>query len=42
MTTDLAAKRLSLLKEVVPRLSRVLVLAYPADPISRLQVDSLN
>lgn len=42
MTTELAAKRLSLLKEVVPRLSRVLVLTYPVDPISQLQVDNLK
>src|SRR5262245_51996219 len=30
--SDLAAKRLALLKEAVPAISRVLVLSYPADP----------
>lgn len=34
----LSAKRLELLKEALPRLARVLLLTYPADPISPLQV----
>jgi putative ABC transport system substrate-binding protein len=38
----LAAKRLELLKEVVPRISRVLVLAYPQDPISAPQIESMR
>jgi putative ABC transport system substrate-binding protein len=41
MTSGLAAKRLELLKEAVPRLSRVLVLAYLVDPISPLQVQAM-
>jgi putative tryptophan/tyrosine transport system substrate-binding protein len=42
MTTQLAAKRLELLKEGVPEISRVLVLAYLVDPISPLQVQALK
>jgi putative tryptophan/tyrosine transport system substrate-binding protein len=42
MTSDLAAKRLELLKEAVPGISRVLVLAYFADPIASLQVNALK
>jgi putative tryptophan/tyrosine transport system substrate-binding protein len=42
MVTDLAAKRLELLKEAVPRISRVLVLTYLVDPIAPLQVKALN
>jgi putative tryptophan/tyrosine transport system substrate-binding protein len=42
MTTRLAVKRLAILKEAVPRISRVLVLAYLADPISPLQVQALT
>src|SRR5262245_3403377 len=42
MTSDLAAKRLELLKEAVPGISRVLVLSYPADPIAPLQVKALK
>ena len=42
MTSGLAAKRLELLKEAVPGLSRVLVLAYLVDPISPLQVQALQ
>jgi putative ABC transport system substrate-binding protein len=42
MTSDLAAKRLELLKEAVPEISRVLVLSYLADPIAQLQVKTLK
>jgi putative ABC transport system substrate-binding protein len=42
MTSDLAAKRLALLKEAVPGVSRVLVLSYLADPIAPLQVKALK
>ena len=42
MTSDLTAKRLALLKEAVPGLSRVLVLSYPDDPIAPLQVNALK
>lgn len=42
MTSDLAAKRLELLKEAAPGISRVLVLAYLADPIAPLQVNALK
>ena len=45
-TTTLAplmiAKGLELLKEAVPRLSRVLVFTYPRDPISRGQISALR
>src|SRR6266852_5765722 len=42
LASGLAAKRLGLLKEIVPRLSRVLVLSYPEDPIAALQVKELE
>jgi putative ABC transport system substrate-binding protein len=42
MVSELAAKRLGLLKEAVPAVSRVLVLSYLADPIARLQVNALQ
>ena len=42
MAPDLAAKRLELLKEAVPGISRVLVLSYLADPIAPLQVKALK
>jgi len=42
VASDLAAKRLALLKEAVPAISRVLVLSYPADPIAPLQVKALK
>jgi putative ABC transport system substrate-binding protein len=42
MTSGLAAKRLELLKEAVPGLSRVLVLTYLVDPIAPLQVQALK
>src|SRR5439155_6954404 len=38
LASGLAAKRLALLKEIVPRLSRVLVLSYLVDPIAAPQV----
>jgi putative ABC transport system substrate-binding protein len=38
MVPELAVKRLELLKEAVPGISRVLVLSYLADPIAPLQV----
>jgi putative ABC transport system substrate-binding protein len=42
MTSDVAAKRLELLKEAVPGISRVLVLSYLVDPIAPLQVKALE
>jgi putative ABC transport system substrate-binding protein len=42
MAPALAAKRLELLKQVVPRTSRVLVLSYPLDPIAALQIKELR
>jgi putative ABC transport system substrate-binding protein len=42
MVSELSTKRLELLKEVVPRISRVLVLAYLVDPIAPLQVQALT
>jgi putative tryptophan/tyrosine transport system substrate-binding protein len=42
MASELAAKRLELLKEAVPGISRVLVLSYLADPIAPLQVKALE
>jgi len=42
MVTELAVKRLELLKEAVPSISRVLVLTYLVDPIAPLQVKALN
>ena len=42
MVSELAVKRLELLKEAVPRVSRVLVLSYLADPIAPLQVKALK
>ena len=42
MVSELAAKRIELLKTVVPRISRVLVLAYLADPIAPLQVKAVK
>src|SRR5262249_49785035 len=41
MASGLAAKRLELLKEAVPRVSRVLVLTYLIDPIAPPQVQEL-
>ena len=42
MVPELAAKRLGLLKEAIPGISRVLVLAYLVDPIAPLQVKALQ
>ena len=42
MTTELAPKRLELLKEAAPQISRVLVLSSLIDPIGSLQVQSLE
>src|SRR5262245_4132148 len=42
MSSGLAAKRLTLLKEAVPRLSRVLVLSYLVDPIAPPQVKEIE
>jgi putative ABC transport system substrate-binding protein len=42
MVPQLAAKRLELLKEAVPKISRVLVLTYLADPIAPLQVKAMK
>ena len=42
MSSGLAAKRLELLKEVVPGISRVLVLSYLVDPIAAPQVIELE
>jgi putative tryptophan/tyrosine transport system substrate-binding protein len=42
MASGLSAKRLELLKEAVPRLSRALVLSYLVDPIAAPQVKELE
>ena len=42
MSSGLSAKRLELLKEAVPRVSRVLVLSYLIDPIAPPQVQELE
>jgi putative ABC transport system substrate-binding protein len=42
MVPEVAAKRLGLLKETIPAISRVLVLAYLVDPIAPLQVNALE
>jgi putative ABC transport system substrate-binding protein len=42
MASGLAAKRLGLLKEIVPRISRVLVLSYLVDPIAAPQLKELE
>jgi putative tryptophan/tyrosine transport system substrate-binding protein len=42
MATGIAAKRLELLKETVPTISRVLVLSYLVDPIAKPQVTELD
>jgi putative tryptophan/tyrosine transport system substrate-binding protein len=42
MVPEVAVKRLELLKEAVPGISRVLVLSYLADPIAPLQVKAMT
>jgi putative ABC transport system substrate-binding protein len=42
MASGLAAKRLEVLKEAVPKISRVLVLSYLVDPIAAPQVKELE
>jgi putative tryptophan/tyrosine transport system substrate-binding protein len=42
MASGVAAKRLALLKEAVPSISRVLVLSYLVDPIAAPQVEELQ
>jgi len=42
MVPEVAAKRLGLLREAIPGISRVLVLTYLADPIAPLQVKALE
>jgi putative tryptophan/tyrosine transport system substrate-binding protein len=42
MTSGLAAKRLELLKQAIPGVSRVMVLTYLVDPIAPLQVTALK
>lgn len=42
MGTELAAKRLALLKEAVPTIKRPLILTYLSDPIAALQVETLK
>jgi putative ABC transport system substrate-binding protein len=42
MASGLAAKRLDLLKEAVPKISRVLVLSYRVDPIAAPQLKELE
>jgi putative ABC transport system substrate-binding protein len=42
LASGLSAKRLGLLKEIVPRISRVLVLSYLEDPIAAPQVKELE
>ena len=42
MASGLAAKRLALPKEAVPKISRVLVLSYLIDPIAAPQIEELE
>ena len=42
MASGIAAKRLELLKEAVPKISRVLVLSYEVDPIAPPQLKELD
>lgn len=42
MAGELAAKRLEILKETIPGLSRVLILTYPLDAISQPQIKALH
>src|SRR5258707_11204990 len=40
LNVDLESKRLELLKEAIPRLSRVVVLGNPTNPLSRVNLDT--
>src|SRR5262252_1184313 len=40
LNVDLESKRLELLKEAIPRLSRVVVLANPGNPLNRVNLDT--
>jgi len=40
LNVELESKRLELLKEAIPRLSRVVVLANPANPLVRVNLDN--
>jgi putative ABC transport system substrate-binding protein len=42
MVPEVATKRLELLKEALPGISRVLVLSYLSDPIAPLQVKAMQ
>ena len=42
MVPEMAAKRLELLRELVPGISRVLVLSFLADPIAPIQVKAME
>ena len=42
MSSGFSAKRLALLKEAAPRISRVLVLAYLVDPVAPPQIEELK
>ena len=42
MVPQIAAKRLELMKELVPGISRVLVLSFGADPIAPLQLKAME
>ena len=42
MVPELAAKRLELLKDAVPKISRVLVLTYLVSPIAPLQIEAMK
>jgi putative ABC transport system substrate-binding protein len=42
ISSGLAAKRLELLKEAIPGISRVLVLSYLVDPIAQPQIKELE
>ena len=42
MAAALAAKRVEILRELSPRISRALVITYPLDPISAPQIESMK
>jgi putative ABC transport system substrate-binding protein len=42
MVPEMGAKRLGLLKEAIPEITRILVLTYFADPIAAVQVQALQ